>query len=485
MADLMNVDPKELRKQLQEYMDSLETFEDKMKFALQLHSMRKTDATGEIDVLPGIEDAIKDVEQSLFYRHTINGGVDEDYMKQSIHDFNKNMIAMQVSSSNMIGKDHNSLHLDDYYKMTDLFEIYEEFREGMISKDHIKEIRSDDYRDQLDQLSGDDYDDYRKYYIRRDEAIADQTFKDVSRLDMTSREVDAEKAYKFITEELLQGKVEYKKKAEAPVYENINAIDDDPEPVAEEETMSEEYKRVDKKLDGLQSYGNRLIDIQIGAEEMLREYNELKNAKSNNSDEFKKLGEALEEVSKLNAGKAPLEIEESLAKLKKAANDYNARIDGSIFRGVLGGGRNRRDLSGRLASFAEESTVSLNAVYPEGATKDIALKAQTEETFNEWVRLGTESPAKKEKAPEKEAETPGKNAAEPAKAEPEKKEGARDEKKSRKIDLSEMKQKEDESKGRKSMDPQMKKELYEKQKEIMDKRREANKKAETEKKTLA
>ena len=455
MAGFMNVDPNELRNTLQEYMDSLESFEDKMQFALELHSMRKSDKTGEINVLPGIEEAIADVEKSIFYRQMPNGGVDEDYTRQAIHEFNKNMIAMQIESSKLLQKNDHAISLDNQYKMQDVYEIFEEFREDMISKDQIKEMRLDDYHAQIDELSDKDLDDYRKYHFARKDAMKASLVEDTAKIDMDARDIDGDKAYKFITEELLAGKAEIKSNKAEPVHEYSEPI------VTEESTMSEEEKKANRILDALQSYNSRLWDVSSTATDMLEEYNKMKAAKSDNSAEFIKLGEALEAVSKLKSKNTPEEIDEALGNLKEAAEKYNERIDSSMFRGVLGAGRERRSFSGRLAAFAEEGEVSLNAVYPKDLARYATIDAQTQGAYNRLLKSGNE---KKE----------------PVKNEPEKKEQIRDTEKSRKTDLKEMKAKEDAekgdaSKGRKRMDPKVKKEIAEKHQEITGKQGENKK----------
>ena len=417
MADFTNINPDDLKKALQGHMDSLETFEDKMNFALQLHSWRKTDDTGELNARPGLGDAIKEVEQSLFYHELPDGGLDEEYMQQSVHDFNKNMIGMQVKSSRMLKNEKNSISFDDYYKMQDLFEIYEDFRDSMHKRDVIVRVREDDYIKQINALSDEDIDDYRHYYLNRDEGMKQVNITDTAGIDNDSRLVDADKVYEFIKTDL------------------IADIKASPEPVAAEDPIAAEEKKLNGYLDDLQGYSRRLNDLTASAKSMLSEYNRMKAAKSDNSDEFKALGEALKAVAELNCDSSAQEINDIFMDLKDAAEDYNKRIDSSMFRGVLSAGRARRELSGRLLTFADEGAGGLNAIYPKDLLNTIPVKEQTERTFNHLIELGPETEVKENKTFNAEADVKAAEKTEAEKKESEKKGPERDPEKSRKIDL--------------------------------------------------
>lgn len=74
--------------------------------------------------------------------------------------------------------------------------------------------------------------------------------------------------------------------------------------------------------------------------------------KSENSEEFQNMEHALDEVAKMNKNMSPLQIEGLMTQLGAMAGAYRERIDGSWHRGILGNGRERRNLAESIGYFA-------------------------------------------------------------------------------------------------------------------------------------
>ena len=496
MDNLFDVRPEDLKKALQEHMDSLDGFESRLRFAVQLHRMRSMDTTGEMEMLPGIADAVKEVEQSVF------NGESADIA----HEFNKFMIAERVERAAELNSDPGLVIYNEYLILDDAKELFDEVVADT-NGTALKDAADADLDKQLSGLDESRRDVYNQYSDIKKKAIESEVVTTtIESLEEVTRRLEAEDTYELVTKTILEGK-----KLEKTEVEDINAFDEAEadryleqqrqEREAAKQSAASEYtntfeedhieelreaeERRGRKFTREESivaswmmerkqYSDRIFDEAMKqtskVEEILKEatYTDLQkdaaelihnadiyamkiskmmNMKKNNSQEFKDLQGALEKLGStdpksINSKEDLLSLMDTL---KGAAEKYNERIDSSRFRGVLTNGKNRRAFSGGMLDFAEKGMEKIEK--KKYAEKTAEVKTEVREETSEKAAVAAETPAGK---------------------------SVRDEERSKKTSIADMEKKEMESKadGRRHMDPRMKAEISKKQKEIMDKRRE-------------
>ncbi len=149
----------------------------------------------------------------------------------------------------------------------------------------------------------------------------------------------------------------------------------------------------------MDKYLKNFDDLQNRAKKYLDQMDKLAAYKKNNSDEFNAMHEALADVAALSDFNTPKQIVDTLNRLNKTSAAYRARIDGSLFRGVMDNGRDRRDLSNTLVGFTKQLIEKLDEYKSPAFDRNLGLADQVKE-FNTPVKMAE----KKESAPEVKSE---------------------------------------------------------------------------------